>query len=216
MQLNQSPRSWSLLKWWRYRLTWTFSKALPNLLLKTLVQRMGRINRYAAQQQPAQVRIFKKQLSSYNTVYSDELRDNSLAVLSSLPVPLSEEDLSNAADLIYGSGYKGDDKKDYKDGLNYKPLKCWKKYLVAGTDREDWIREIIDEKDGSTELLPEALVGEYRTLKEQGLTIQANDLLVPIGDWRLPYLFNKNRIDKTQDPWVLTGCRYTKVIGLVV
>ena len=75
--------------------------------IDALVQRMGRINRYAAQQQLAQVRIFKKQLSSYNTVYSEELRDNSLAVLSSLPVPLSEEDLSNAADLIYGSGYKG-------------------------------------------------------------------------------------------------------------
>ena len=131
-------------------------------------------------------------------------------------MPLSEEDLSNAADLIYGSGYKGNDKKDYKDGLNYKPLKYWIKYLLAGTDREDWIREIIDEKDGSTELLPEALVGEYRTLKEQGLTIQANDLVVPISDWMLPYLFNKNGIDKIQDPWVLTGCRYTKVMGLEV
>ena len=41
---------------------------------------------------------------------------------------------------------------------------------------------MIDEKDGTTKLLPEALVGEYRTLKEQGLTIQANDLLVPYTD----------------------------------
>lgn len=42
--------------------------------------------------------------------------------------------------------------------------------------------EIIDEKDGSTELLPEALVEEYMTLKEQGLTTQVNDLLVPYTD----------------------------------
>jgi hypothetical protein len=41
---------------------------------------------------------------------------------------------------------------------------------------------VIDEKDGTTKLLPEALVGEYRTLKEQGLTIHANDLLVPYTD----------------------------------
>ena len=32
---------------------------------------------------------------------------------------------------------------------------------------------MIDEKDGTTKLLSEALVAEYRTLKEQGLTIQS-------------------------------------------
>ena len=41
---------------------------------------------------------------------------------------------------------------------------------------------MIDEKDGTTKLLSEALVTEYRTFKEQGLTIQANDLLVPYTD----------------------------------
>lgn len=25
--------------------------------------------------------------------------------------------------------------------LNYNPLKHWKKYLIAGTDREDWVHE---------------------------------------------------------------------------
>ena len=75
-----------------------------------------------------------------------------------------------------------DDKERYEDGLNYNPLKHWKKYLIAGTDREHWVHEIIDKKDGSTELLPEALTGEYRALKEQGLTIQANDLLVSYTD----------------------------------
>jgi CRISPR-associated endonuclease/helicase Cas3 len=177
--------------------------------IDALVQRMGRINRYAAQQQPALVHIFEKQFSSDNTVYSEELRDNSLAVLWSLPKPLSEEDLNEAADRIYGNGYNGDDKEEYEDGLNYNPLKHWKKYLIAGTDGEDWVHAIIDEKEGSEELLPEPLAEEHRTLKEQGRTIQANDLLVPVGSWRLPYLFKEKRIDKSQDPWVLTGCRYT-------
>jgi len=37
---------------------------------------MERINRYAAQQQPALVRIFEKQFSSDNTIYGEEPRDN--------------------------------------------------------------------------------------------------------------------------------------------
>ena len=28
---------------------------------------------------------------------------------------------------------------------------------------------------------------------------------MPVGSWRLPYLFKENRIDKSQDPWVITG-----------
>ena len=30
---------------------------------------------------------------------------------------------------------------------------------------------------------------------------------MPVGSWRLPYLFKENRIDKSQDPWVITGWR---------
>jgi hypothetical protein len=36
-------------------------------------------------------------------------------------------------------------------------------------------------KDGTIEPLPEPLAGGYKTLKEQGLTIEANDLLVPLA-----------------------------------
>jgi hypothetical protein len=121
-----------------------------------------------------------------------------------------------AADRIYGNGYSGEDRAEYEDGLNYNPLKHWKKYLVAGTDREDWVHEVIDEREGSEELLPEPLAGDYRTLREQGRTIRANNLLVPVGSWRLPYLFKEKRIDKSQDPWVLTGCRYTPDLGLEI
>ena len=183
--------------------------------IDALVQRMGRINRYAAQLQPAKVRIFVEQFSSDNTVYSEDLRDKSLGVLTGLPMPLSEEELSHAADRVYGNGYSAADKAEYEDGLNYRRLKHWKRYLVAGTN-QDWIDQVIDEKEGTIELLPEPLVGEYRTLKQQGLTIEANDLLVPVGRWRLSYLFGNDRIDTSQDPWVLTGCRYTKELGLEI
>ena len=72
--------------------------------IDALVQRMGRINRYGAQRQPAKVRIFEDQLSNDNTVYSAELRDKSLEVLIGLSMPLSEEELNHAADLVYGNG----------------------------------------------------------------------------------------------------------------
>ena len=70
---------------------------------------------------------------------------------------------------------------------------------------------MIDEKEGTIDLLPESLVGEYSALKHM---IEANDLLVPVGRRRLLDLFDNNRIDMLQDPWVLSGCRYTKELGL--
>jgi hypothetical protein len=48
------------------------------------------------------------------------------------------------------------------------------------------------------------------------LIIKANNLIVPVGRWMLPFLLQDDRIDKSQDPWVLTDCRYTKEIGLEI
>jgi hypothetical protein len=72
-------------------------------------------------------------------------------------------------------------------------------YLSINTN-QDWIDQVIDEKEGTIELLPEPLLGEYRTLKQQGLTIEANDLLVPVGRWRLSYLSDNDTIGTSQDP----------------
>jgi hypothetical protein len=76
---------------------------------------------------------------------------------------------------------------------------------------------VIDDKEGSVNLLPEPLVEEYYILKKQGLTIEADNLLVPVGRWRA-YLFKdeSKRIDKSQDPWVLLDCNYSKEIGLEI
>jgi hypothetical protein len=130
-------------------------------------------------------------------------------------MPLSEEELSYAADRIYGNDYNRDNKAEYEKGLNYKMLKHFKRYLVAGTN-QDWIDKVIDEKEGSIELLPRPLVSDYSSLKQQGLIIEANDLLVPISRWRLGYLFEKESIDKSQDPWILNDCSYSKEVGLEI
>jgi hypothetical protein len=126
---------------------------------------------------------------------------------------LGEEDLNHAADRVYGKRYTPDNQEDYEEGLNYSPIKKFKKYLVAGTN-QNRIDEVIDEKEGSIDLLPEPLVNEYTLLKNEGLKIEANNLLVPVGKWRGEYLFNDERIDTSQDPWVLLDCKYSKEIGL--
>jgi hypothetical protein len=96
---------------------------------------------------------------------------------------LGEEDLNHAADRVYGKRYSPDNQEDYEEGLNYSPIKKFKKYLVAGTN-QNRIDEVIDEKEGSIDLLPEPLVNEYTMLKNEGLKIEANNLLVPVGKWR--------------------------------
>ena len=62
--------------------------------IDALVQRMGRVNRKAAQLHPAKVHIFTDQYSDANRPYTRTLRDASVKVLTGLPMPLSEEDLN--------------------------------------------------------------------------------------------------------------------------
>jgi hypothetical protein len=163
------------------------------------------------------VRIFTKQLSKDNRVYTEGLREKSLTVLTGLPKPLTEEELNDAADRVYGNGYNTDDQKtEYETGLNYEQLKNFRQYLVAGTN-QDWIDKVIErEKEGSIDLLPGPLVSEYWLLKQQRLIIKANDLLVPVGRYKVADLLRDERIDKSQEPWTLKDCSYSKEIGLEV
>jgi len=39
---------------------------------------------------------------------------------------------------------------------------------------------------------------------------------VPVGKWRERDLFNEERIDTSQDPWILLDCKYSKEIGLEI
>jgi CRISPR-associated endonuclease/helicase Cas3 len=183
--------------------------------IDALVQRMGRINRYASHGLPAKVRIFTDQYSTDNRIYSQKLRNDSLEVLTSLPMPLSEEDLNRAADEVYGTGYNANDQDRYMQGLHYKQLEEFKRCLVAGTS-ENWIDIVIEKNEGTIELLPEPLAAKYDALKKDHLTVAANDLLVPVGIWMVRDLLKDGRIDSDRDPCILNGCRYSKQMGLEV
>jgi len=187
--------------------------------IDAVVQRMGRVNRRSRQPGPAHVYIFTEQYSTDNRIYSEKLRSTSLKTLTALPMPLSEEALNQAADDVYGSGYTGRDLSDYKDGLNYKQLKQFRRYLKAGTS-ENWIDVVIEPNEGTVELLPEHLAKRYSDCKAHDLTIAANDLLVPVGRWMIPGLIEDGRLDSETepgsrlDPWLLKDCKYSKEMGL--
>ena len=178
--------------------------------IDALVQRFGRVNRYGIRK-PARIGIFTEQLSKSNKIYSQNLRDKSLKTLISLQMPLSEEGLNIAADEVYGSGYNGEDLTDYQSGLNYPGLKNWEDCLTAGTS-ENWINKVIDEKEGTIDLLHEQFLKEYDILTDRKLFIEANNLLIPVQKWAL----TKLEIDTERDPWIIHRCEYNEEIGLII
>lgn len=177
--------------------------------IDAIVQRLGRINRYASRP-PAKVTIFINQAHSYN-IYDKDVTTKSLEILSALPKPLGEEDLRTAADHVYGEGYNHDNQIEYNEGLNCIQIKD----MVAGTNR-DWVDDLIKDNEGSLEVLPEPLIDEYYTNKKEGLVIEALGLCVPVGRWRLDALFKENRVDTSHDPWILRNCIYSPKLGLEI
>ena len=63
-----------------------------------------------------------------------------------------------------------------------------------------WIDKILDKQEGTIELLPEQLLDDYNRLREEGLTIEANDLLVPVPRYRYGELIEGGKIDKQAGP----------------
>jgi CRISPR-associated endonuclease/helicase Cas3 len=176
--------------------------------IDAIVQRLGRINRYASRPS-AKVTIFIKQAHSYN-IYDKDLTTKSLEILSALPKPLGE-DLLTAADHVYGEGYNHDNQIEYKEGLNCIQIND----MIAGTNR-DWVDDLIKDNEGNVEVLPEPLIDEYYAKKKEGLLIEALGLCVAVGRWRLDVLFKENRVDTSHDPWILRNCIYSPKLGLEI
>lgn len=182
-----------------------FSEPAP---VDALVQRFGRINR-RGKRPPATIRIFNKQLHGYD-IYDKVLVNKSLQEFSSLVNPLSEQDLVQAADRVYEDGYSEDAKSMYEQALNHDLIREFEKNLVAGVHYE-WVEEVIDRSDGTVELLPSSLLGEYTDLENKGLRIEADSLLVPVRVRRAHAL--SKYLDKLHDPWIIK-MPYSATTGL--
>jgi CRISPR-associated endonuclease/helicase Cas3 len=176
--------------------------------IDALVQRFGRINRYG-KRPPARVRIFKEQLHKYN-IYDKKFVEKSLQELSSLANPLREQDLVSAADRVYSQGYSNESKFRYEEALNHPLIRDFEKNLVAGINYE-WVEDVIDRADGTIDLLPLSLHAMYEKLEDEGLTIEAANLLVPVRTGKSYAL--AEYVDKSHDPWIIK-MPYSETIGL--
>jgi len=180
--------------------------------IDALVQRFGRINRFGKQQLAASISIAREQLHSYN-IYKKNLIDKSVAELSKLCNPISEEDLVDVSDNVYKRGYDEENSILYKEGLNHPRINRFKELLVCGI-HHDWVDDLMEGSDDTTiDMLPISLAGEYENLIATGLRIEADNLLVPVPIRVLNYM--KKNIDIKHDPWII-HVPYSEERGLIL
>jgi len=165
-----------------------------------LVQRLGRVNRRGSRP-PADVIIFKEKALD-RPPYDSELVERSICRLEKLSNPVSEADLVEAADAVYGDGYSGNDLKKFRDALSHRLIMDPERSWVAGA-HEEWIESLIEKSEGSLEVLPESLYPEYKRRLDVGLTIEANMLLVPIRRGGLSYLHEYIIPGNSNRPWII-------------
>jgi CRISPR-associated endonuclease/helicase Cas3 len=187
--------------------------------IDALIQRMGRVNR-SGNRPPAKVAIFTKQVNRHH-LYCECPRKTHLStcrvkltidILQKIKGPISERDLVEAADKIYGKGYQGEDKNKFEEGLNHPDITQMERHLLAGA-HQDWVEEIIEMTDGIIEILPESLTNDYKKREEKGLWIEADSLLVPIRIKSIAWL--RSEIDMSGDPWI-ANLSYTSDKGLEI
>jgi len=182
-----------------------FSEPAP---LDALVQRFGRVNR-RGDRSPAMIWIFTQTISR-NNIYPKSFVTQSIKELELLKNPIRENDLVLAADKVYELGYQGEDKTTYELALNYPGIRNFSDSLIAGTHTK-WIDAIIDELDGSIDLLPITLYDNYSNLENQGLWIESKNLLVPVN--KKNFLKFIEYVDKKTDPWII-HMPYSEELGI--
>jgi CRISPR-associated endonuclease/helicase Cas3 len=178
--------------------------------IDALVQRMGRVNRSGGRP-PARVVIMREQVNPH-ALYDTNRVERTIDELSHLDNPISENDLVDVADRIYGAGYQAEELDRFESALHHQDLENIEEQLIAGTHQE-WIDKVIDNSDGHVEVLPKKWENRYKKLFEDGLWLEANTLLVPLRVSSLSYIRRLNRVNKSVDPWIV-DCPYTEQIGL--
>jgi len=187
--------------------------------IDALIQRMGRVNRYGSRA-PAKVTIFTETVNPHHLYCecSTESHKNTCRVkltideLQQLMNPISEKDLVEAADWVYGEGYQGVDQTEFDEGFNHPDIKEFEARLLAGSHQE-WVEKIIENTDGIFEVLPVSLVDVFNNKRKDGLWIEANSLIVPIRFRTLLGL--QGLLDKNNDPWII-NCEYSHEEGLIL
>lgn len=179
--------------------------------IDALVQRMGRVNRAGARP-PANVDVFREQASPH-LLYERTLVERSVVALATAAGggPLTELDLVERADEVYGAGYEGIQRREFEEGLSHPGLSAFDEHVVAGVS-EDWVEAVLEASEASVDVLPACLAERYQRLTANGLWLEADSLLVPVR-WRSVRHVRGLLWDEGEDAWVVDAA-YDSDVGL--
>lgn len=154
-----------------------FIEAAP---IDDLIQRFGRVNR-AGLREPATIHLVRESIGKTPFYPRQRVEDTWKVLLPLVGVPLAENDLIQACDLVYKDGYQGQELEVFTKALHHPQIESFRHNATPGF-HISWVDEIIE--PSSLEILPgasPALREEYERLLQQSRWIEARELLVPIS-----------------------------------
>ncbi|MDR4507317.1 MAG: CRISPR-associated helicase Cas3' [Candidatus Brocadiaceae bacterium] len=146
--------------------------------IDAIVQRMGRVNREGKFGRIADITMFREQIGKYS-IYSNEKISLTIEEMEKLSMPVSEFDIIKAADNVYKDGYNKEEDQEFKNALHHPDLVDFENRMIAGCHR-NWIEDTIEQSDKTIEVLPSKKMEAYEKRRNNGLWIEADNLLVPI------------------------------------
>lgn len=176
-----------------------------------LGQRLGRINRKGNRPNPAPVVIFDEPSAGY--LYDETLTTRTVQLFRDVDC-LTEAQLTNLVDEVYGDGYPPAAMEDFNKGIGNEQIKEFASEIIAGTHCQ-WTEKVIDKSDGQVEVLPDVLLDRYTMLRKGRCYVEAGQLLVPIriGQKFKAEKMNALRYDSTLREYV-TNLNYSSDQGL--
>jgi CRISPR-associated endonuclease/helicase Cas3 len=172
--------------------------------IDALTQRMGRVNRKGFDA-PAHITVATQPLNRH-VIYDSVRTGRTLDLLRLFSEPISEQDLTEICDEVYGDGYEAEELKAFNERLDHKYFTRFDEYIVAG-DHESWTETAITDIDNRIDVLPSSLLDEFRLLQSERRWLEADALTVNV--YRSDRLKKQIRMD--HDPCVIDDryARYT-------
>ncbi|MCL6533443.1 MAG: CRISPR-associated helicase Cas3' [Armatimonadetes bacterium] len=185
--------------------------------LDALVQRMGRVNRYGEQTQPAPVHVLRHYDPRSEHLYGKEALQETLNHLQTLPAEPTAHELRRATDDLYKSLWNRNNfQRELQAGYQtLKEVQCiCGCYTIDLSDEQMRQRFTTRKGEIHAEVLPEAFLQEAYRLREQKALWKLPNLLVSIPYWWC-YKFS-DRFTYASDLNVLTtNLPYDNKIGLL-